>query len=131
MRSAKVLSFISAAALLLPALAFAKEQGKGKLQLTDPVQIGSTQLKPGDYSVEWNGSGPTVSVNFMKNDKTVATAPGKIIDLKKPARTDAVVLKSTANGKAKTIDQIQFAKHIQALQIEPTMLTKSTSPPKR
>ena len=131
MKGAKIFSLISAITLLLPAFALASESGKTKLQLTDPVEIGSTRLPPGNYEVEWNGNGTTLNVNFLKNDKTVATAPGKFIELKKPAPYDALVLKPTDHGKAKTIDEIDFAHRAQALQIEPTMVSSSRPMPKR
>lgn len=118
MKTARMLSLLSAIALLLPAFALAREQGKADLQLTEQVEIGSTRLQPGNYKVEWNGSGPALSVNFINDDKTVATAPGKLMDLKKPAPYDAVVLKPTANGQAKTIAEIDIAHRRQAVQIE-------------
>src|ERR1700756_2587699 len=101
MKSLRFVSLIAVLALFLPGLAIAKQQkDEGKLQLTDSVRIGTTQLKPGDYKVEWNGAGPMVKVNFLENHKTIATSRGKIIDLKKPATEDAYVLKSLKNGRA-------------------------------
>ena len=34
------------------------------VEISDVVQIGSTQLKPGNYKVEWQGTGPAVQVSF-------------------------------------------------------------------
>ena len=126
MKTTNMFSLISAIALLLPAFALTNEQGKAKLQLTDPVEIGSTRLQPGNYQVEWKGTGPALSVNFIQDDKAVATAPGKIIELKTPAPNDAVVLKPTANGQAKTIAEIDFAPRARAVQIEPSMVSSAS-----
>src|ERR1700733_13285201 len=35
--------------------------------------LGTTQLKPGSYKVEWQGSGPVVQVSFEQNGKTLVT----------------------------------------------------------
>jgi hypothetical protein len=131
MKSFRAFSLIAVFALFLPLFAIAKEKDEGKLQLTDSVRIGTTQLKPGDYKVEWNGSGPMVKVDFLENHKTVATSRGKIIDLKKPATEDAYVLKPVQNGQAKTIEEIDFANRTQALRIEPELFTKPSAALKR
>jgi len=111
--------------LFLPGLAIAKQQkNEGKLQLTDSVRIGTSQLKPGNYKVEWDGAGPMVKVNYLENHKTVATSTGKIIDLKKPATEDSYVLKPLKNGKAKTIEEIDFSNRTQALRIQPQTFAK-------
>lgn len=123
MKSFRAVSLIAVFALFLPVFAIAKEKDEGKLQLTDTVRIGTTQLKPGDYKVEWNGAGPMVKVDFLENHKTVATSNGKIIDLNKPATDDAYVLKPVKNGNAQTIEEIDFVNRTQALRIEPEMFT--------
>jgi hypothetical protein len=125
MKKAKIFSLLSAIALLLPTFALANEQGKTKMQLTEQVDIGSTRLKPGNYVVEWNGNGPSLSVQILKDDKTVATAPGKMIELNKPAPYNAVILKPTANGQAKTIDEIDIAHRNQAVQIESNIVSSA------
>jgi hypothetical protein len=103
----------------LPLLAAAKETDKGHLELTSPAWIGATQLKPGDYQVDWNGNGPTVQVRFLKHHDLFAQAPARIVELKKPARSDALVFKPIKNGEAQAIDEIDFQNHSQALKMEP------------
>ena len=125
MRSLRFVALITGFALFLPGLAIAKQQkNEGKLQLTDSVRIGTSQLKPGNYKVEWDGAGPMVKVNYLENHKTVATSTGKIIDLKKPATEDSYVLKPLKNGKAKTIEEIDFSNRTQALRIQPQTFAK-------
>jgi hypothetical protein len=131
MKSLRFVSLIAVFALFLPVFAIAKEKDEGKLQLTDSVRIGTTQLEPGDYKVEWNGAGTMVKVNFLENHETVATSTGKIIDLKKPATEDEYVLRPVKNGKAKTIEEIDFANRTQALRIEPQTFAKPSPVQKR
>jgi hypothetical protein len=52
MKSVRLVSMI-ACALLLSTLAFARDQHQGKMDLMETVQLGSTQLQPGHYKVEW------------------------------------------------------------------------------
>ena len=67
------------ASLLLLEMAFAREKNQAALNLTETVQVGSAQLKPGNYKLEWQGDGPTVQVRIFQEHKLVATAPGKFI----------------------------------------------------
>jgi hypothetical protein len=112
---------IATAALLLPAAALAREKDQGKLELTNRALVGSTQLAPGTYKVEWTGSGPEVQVNFLQHDKTVATARGEVIKLQMPYSSGAVVLGTPKNGEPRRIEQIDFSDRTEALQIEPGM----------
>jgi hypothetical protein len=67
------------AALLVPALAFAAEKNSAKVQIDEPVKVADTQLTPGQYRLTWDGTGSDVTVTFLKGNKTVATAPAKLV----------------------------------------------------
>jgi hypothetical protein len=118
MKSAKYLTLLACISLLMPLSALAKTKNEGSLQLVQAVQVGSTQLTPGNYKVVWNGTGPMVKVSIMQHDKTVATASGKIISQKYPAPYDDVVLKPVAqNSKKMRIEEIDFNNRKEALRI--------------
>lgn len=119
MKASRMLALLATIALFFPLTASAKSKNQGTMQLTDPVQIGSTQLKPGTYKVEWSGKGPAVQVNFVKDNKSVATTKAKIIDRKEASPYDDVVLAPTANNQ-KTINEIDFSNRKEALLITPT-----------
>ncbi len=70
---------VLAGLLALPVTAFAKDKNEGNLMLSAPVQVGSTQLQPGSYKVEWQGSGPAVNVDILQDNKTVVTAAAKVV----------------------------------------------------
>lgn len=118
---------IAAIALLLPALAAAKDKDEGGLQLTTAVQLGTTQLQPGDYKVVWTNNGSDVKVTFLQHDKVLATTTGQVIELKHPSPYDDVVLKPVGNSQAKTIDEIDFSNRTEALRIEPPMTAKTAA----
>src|ERR1043166_4294900 len=67
MKSAKYFLLLAGVALLLPLSAMAKDNGNsGKFTISENVKVGATQLKPGDYKVEWDGSGDNVQVKIIQ-----------------------------------------------------------------
>jgi hypothetical protein len=92
-------------ALLLASSAFAAT--KGSLQLSNPVTVNGTTLKPGDYKVQWEGSGPNVELSFMKGNKVLAKAPAHIVELQTPAANDAAVTQSNGSGPS-TLAGVRF-----------------------
>lgn len=125
MKCVRLFAITAVVVLFLPAVMAAKDKDEGKVQLTTPVQLGTTELQPGEYTVEWTHAGSSVKVNFLQHDKTLATTSGKVVELKHPSPYDAVVLKPTKSGHGKTIDEIDFDNRTEALRIEPTMRTPS------
>jgi hypothetical protein len=78
------------------------------------VQIGTTKLKPGNYKVEWQGTGPAVEVSFRQNGKTVITVPGTFKTNDVQVTQDEVVTEAAATGTA-TLKEIDFGRHKEAL----------------
>jgi hypothetical protein len=113
MRSVKYLSLLAGIAILLPLSAFAKDTNQGKFTISEPVQVGSTQLKPGEYKVEWDGSGDAVQVKILQGKKTVATSSGKLVNHDQAAPYNAVILKDASGGKA--INEIDFGNRKEVL----------------
>jgi|SRR5215471_16073588 len=94
--------------------ASSKQTHKTSITIPESAQVGSSQLKPGDYKLQWEGAGPDVQVAFVQNGKTVATVPAKLVDKKDVPRSDAIVYKA-GNGNSRTINEIDLAKTKQAL----------------
>lgn len=111
MKSAKYLFLLAAMAMLLPLSALAKDSNEGKFTISEPVQVGAIQLKPGDYKVQWDGSGDAVQVKILQGKKTVATTSGKVINHDQAAPYNAVILKD--GGKA--INEIDFGNRKESL----------------
>lgn len=89
-------NLLLASALLLASTAFAAT--KGSLELTNPVLVNGTQLKPGDYKVQWEGTGPNVEVSIFKGKNVVAKTSAHVVDLDKPASNDAAVTTQNSSG---------------------------------
>jgi hypothetical protein len=89
-------SLVLGLALLLASSAFAAT--KASLQLSNPVMVNGTQLKPGDYNLQWEGSGPNVELSIMQGKKVLAKVPAHVVDLDRPATYDAAVTKKNDSG---------------------------------
>jgi hypothetical protein len=93
-------------ALLLATSAFAIN--KGSLQVSDPLNVAGTQLKPGSYTVKWDGTGANVDVSIVQNNKVVATVPARRIDLSQAPSSDAAVVKINGDG-SRSLSEIRFS----------------------
>jgi hypothetical protein len=83
-------------ALLLASSAFAAN--KGSLQLNNPTTVNGTQLKPGDYKVQWDGSGPNVELSIMQGKNVVAKVPAHVVTLDTASANDAAVTRKNDSG---------------------------------
>jgi len=89
-------SLVLGLALLLASSAFAAT--KASLQLTNAVTVNGTQLKPGDYKVQWEGSGPNVELSIMQGKNVLAKVPAHVIELQTPSAHDAAVTRKNDSG---------------------------------
>ncbi len=89
-------SLVMGLALLLACSAFAAT--KASLTLQNPTTINGTKLKPGDYKLQWDGSGPNVEVSIMQGKTVFAKVPGKVVDLNSPAPNSAAIVKMNGDG---------------------------------
>ena len=117
MKSMKYVALLALVASSLSVGAFAKDKNEGKFTLNDPVQLGSTQLKAGDYKAVWEGTGAEVQVKILQGKNVVATAPAKLVD--NASSQDSVSL-GTANG-TKTLLEIDFRGARKALVFDSTV----------
>jgi hypothetical protein len=91
-------SLVMGLALLLASSAFAAT--KANLHLNNPTTVNGTKLKPGDYKLEWDGTGPDVQVSIMQGKNVLAKTTGKVVDLSSPAANSAAVVTHNGDGTA-------------------------------
>ena len=103
-------------AVLLASSAFASN--KGSLQVREAIEVNGQQLAPGEYQVNWDGTGPNVEVSIMRGKKEVAKTTAKVVTLDKAYDYDAAVV-DHASGKA-TVSEVRFAGKKYALAIGAT-----------
>jgi hypothetical protein len=94
--------------------AYAARDKAHDIEIVGVVQIGTTELKPGSYKVEWQGTGPAVQVSFLRNGKTVATVPGTLKTNDDQVTQDAIETEATGTGTS-TLKEIDFRHLKQAL----------------
>jgi len=116
MKYSKYLTVIAVFCLITTAGLFADSKSKdhGNLNLASPVQIGSTQVSPGDYKVEWSGTGDNVQVNILKGKNVVATTEGKLVELSKKAENNSVTTRALDND-TRALVEIQFDNRTESL----------------
>jgi len=108
------IALLSTLALLFPFGAQARDKNEHSVQVLDHVQVGSAQLNPGSYKVEWKGTGPQVAVTFLRDGEIVATVPGTLKMNDNEATRDAIVV-DKANSNLETLEEIDFGRQKEAL----------------
>lgn len=94
----------------------ASDSHKSSFQLSAATQVNGTMLPAGEYTAQWEGSGPTAQVNIMQGKKVLATAPAQVIALdSKASDTQAEVFNGT-NGE-RELKALQFAGKKVSLQL--------------
>jgi hypothetical protein len=51
------------------------------------VIVNGTQIPPGNYRVQWDGTGSSVRVSVIQKKETIATAPATVIQERSPYET--------------------------------------------
>ena len=110
-------SLVMGLALLLASSAFAAT--KASLQLNDPVTVNGTTLKPGDYKVQWEGTGPNMELSIMQGKNVVAKVPAHVVDLPAAAPNDAAVTHTNDSGP-NSLTALRFAGKKFALNLTET-----------
>jgi hypothetical protein len=100
--------------LLLPVTAFARSKDTGSLSLLNTAKIGTTQLKPGNYKVRWDGNSGNVNVDVLEHNKSVAALQAKLIELPSPSSYNSIQTDVHTNQ----IQQIDFGGRREALLIQ-------------
>jgi hypothetical protein len=111
MKHLTYLTLLSIVAVLFPLSMFARDKNQHSVDIPATVQVGGTQLKPGNYKVEWQGTGPDIQVTFLRDGKTVATVPATLKTNDGQVTQDQIVT-DTANN---TLSEIDFRRDNQAL----------------
>lgn len=90
---------------------------KASVQIMNPVTVNGQQLKSGNYSVQWDGSGSDVHVQILRGKKVVATSDATMVDMDHPAPSDSVIVNTNPDG-TKSLTQIRFGGKKYALSLQ-------------
>jgi hypothetical protein len=95
-------AWLAAVALFLSmsvsAFAGSKDGGSASFELPQKASIAGTELKPGNYKLEWQGSGSDVKVQFKQGKNVVASSTARVVELPSKDRFTAAVLNTNPNG---------------------------------
>ena len=116
MKSASISKAILAVSIMLAGTAFAGDSHKGNFQISSPALVSGKQLPAGDYVAKWDGTGPDVQVSIVKNGKTLATVPAKLVELTSKADQDAAEISSSSKG-VRDLTALRFSGKKYALEI--------------
>jgi hypothetical protein len=106
-------SLLLATALLMVTNAFAAE--KASFTIYDPITVSGKQLQVGHYTVQWEGNGPNVQVNILRDKSVVAVTPGHLVPVKPGSDSTGYSLTNNADG-SRSISQIQLRDKKYALE---------------
>ena len=70
---------IIALILMTPAALLAASKNSGNVTFSETVTVNGTQVPPGNYRVEWQGTGTSVEASILRGGKVVATSPATIV----------------------------------------------------
>jgi hypothetical protein len=124
MKTGKYVAIVAVLALSLSLNTLAMDKNETRVTLSDSVQVGTTDLKPGDYTLQWDGNGPDVQVKVLKGKNVVTTVPAKLA-LATNGHANAITTRTV--GNVKTLDEVDFAGGKQSLVFGETTATQSSS----
>jgi len=113
MKQIKYAALLSTLALVFSVSALARDKNQHSVEIPDSVQVGGTQLEPGSYQLVWQGTGPEIQVNFVRNGKTVAAVPGTLTTNDPQVTQNDVQIDTASNTK--TLRQIDFSRNKESL----------------
>jgi hypothetical protein len=125
MKTGKYIAIVAILTSGLSLSAIAKDKSETRITLSDSVQVGTTDLKPGDYKLQWEGNGPDVQVKVLKGKNVVATVPAKLAQGNGVQRADAITTRTV--GNVKTLDEVDFAGGKQSLVFGEATSNQSSS----
>jgi hypothetical protein len=126
MRFGKYIAIVAVLASSLSLNAFAKDKNETPVTFSEKVQIGSNEVKPGDYKLQWDGNGPDVQVKVVKGKDVVATVPAKLLANKSTQNGIGNAVTISGNTDVKQLDRVDFARGRQSLVFGEAMDTQAT-----
>jgi hypothetical protein len=100
--------------VLLAASAFAAN--KASVELAEPATVGRTHLNAGDYTVKWDGAGPSVELSIMQGKKVVATTPAQVVSVDRAPEQSSIVARHNEDGST-SLAEIRFSGRKYVLRI--------------
>ena len=85
------------ALVLLSVSGWASDKMKANIQIYNTVNVGSTQLAPGEYQLTWTGTGTNAEATFSRGKKVIATVPAQVTEERSAYGGPALYTDSVSN----------------------------------
>ena len=79
MKSKAILAIIL---MMAPVALLAAQKNSESVTFSETVTVNGTQIPPGDYGVEWKGTGPSVEATILKAGKVFVSSPATLVTFK-------------------------------------------------
>ena len=119
MKMSRLSLAVLGAAFLFTTSAFAQSENKGKLSVPETITVEGKQLPPGNYKVEWAGTGPNVEVKILKGKETVVTAPARLVQAQTKTAVDSYGATKQLDG-SRVLSTIYFGGKTYSLELGQT-----------
>jgi hypothetical protein len=96
-----------AMAIFVAAGAMAKSKDSRSVLLHYDTVLAGSHLTSGNYDVQFESHNPAAKVTFLRGNKVMATAEGKVVDRGSKYRSNEVVYNVTTDG-ARVIQELRF-----------------------
>jgi len=116
MKMSRLSLAVLGAAFLFTTSAFAQSENKGKLSVPETITVEGKQLPPGNYKVEWAGTGPNVEVKILKGKETVITAPARLVQGQTKTAVDSYGATKQLDG-SRVLSAIYFGGKTYSLEL--------------
>jgi hypothetical protein len=95
---------IVALALMTPVALLAAPKNSANVTFSETITVDGTQLPPGNYRVEWQGTGASVEASILQAGKVLASSPATL-----------VIERTNLNGAFETKEGVNNSHILQAI----------------
>lgn len=98
---------IVALMLMVPVALLAAPKNSASVTFTEAVTINGTAIPPGNYRVEWQGTGATLEASIIQGKQVVASAPATLVNAK--SDYDGAVETTEGPNNSKVLQAIDWS----------------------
>jgi len=106
MKSFKKLMLSLSLLLSFSMASLAAHKNEATINLSDKVQLGSTQLAPGEYKLSWTGTGNDATATLSQGKKILVTVPAKLVEQRSQNPGVGIVTNAAESGTRITAIQL-------------------------
>jgi len=98
---------IVALMLMAPVALLAAPKNSANVTFAETVTVNGTQIPPGNYRVQWQGTGPEVEASILQGKQVLVSAPATLVNGKD--KYDGAVETTEGPDSSKTLQAIDWS----------------------